>query len=118
MRKISSSWRCWFALCLLVGSLTAWAGPPFVTDDPESADDHRTPLTAGGRADTSFNLGTVMDFTEHQHLLFSAGRSLDGPADFQVYVAWQFTFGPEFFHATGNGFGHRPAPPVRNLCSP
>ena len=71
---------------------------------------HRTTLTTGGRADTAFNLGTVIDFTEHQHLLFSAGRSLDGPTDFQCYVAWQFTFGPEFFHSLGNGFGHRPAP--------
>jgi hypothetical protein len=34
-------------------------------------------------------------------------RSLDGPTDFQVYVAWQFTFGLEFFHAPGNGFSHR-----------
>jgi hypothetical protein len=35
------------------------------------------------------------------------GRSLDGPTDFQCYVAWKFTFGPEFFHAPGDGFGHR-----------
>jgi hypothetical protein len=48
---------------------------------------------------TAFNIGTVIDFTEHQHLLFSAGRSIDGPTDFQVYIAWQFTFGPEFFHS-------------------
>jgi hypothetical protein len=68
---------------------------------------HRTTQTIGGRADTAFNLGTVIDVTEHQHLLFSTGRSLDGPTDFQVYVAWQFTFGPAFFHAPGNGFGHR-----------
>jgi hypothetical protein len=36
---------------------------------------HRTTLTTGGRADTAFNLGTVIDFTEHQHLLLSVGRS-------------------------------------------
>ena len=70
----------------------------------------RSPAITGGRADTAFNLGTVIDLTEHQHLLLSAGRSLDGPTDFQCYVAWQFTFGPEFFHAFGNWFGHRPAP--------
>ena len=266
MKNSSLSWRCWLAACLLVGSLTAWAGPPFVTDDPEPVDYqhwefyiasqhtrtsdgwtgtaphlelnygvvtnvqlhliaplaynapsgggkrygygdtelgvkfrflqemerwpqigifplleiptgsksaglgsgqvqaflpgwlqksygdwtiyggggyglnpgagnedygyagvvvqrqvmknvllgaeiyHRTTLTTGGRADTAFNLGTVIDFTEHQHLLLSAGRSLDGPTDFQCYVAWQFTFGPEFFHSFGKGFGHRPAP--------
>jgi hypothetical protein len=68
---------------------------------------HRTTTEASRRSDTAFNLGTVIDFTEHQHLLFSAGRSIDGPTDFQVYVAYQFTFGPEFFHSLGNGVGHR-----------
>ena len=68
---------------------------------------HRTPTTAGGRDDTAFNLGTVIDFSEHQHLLFSAGRSINGPTDFQLYVAWQFTFGPEVFHAPGHWFGHQ-----------
>jgi hypothetical protein len=68
---------------------------------------HRTTIAIGSRSDTAFNLGTVIDFTEHQHLLFSAGRSIDGPTDFQVYVAYQFTFGPEFFHSLGSGFGYR-----------
>lgn len=68
---------------------------------------HRTTMETGGRGDTAFNIGTVMDFTEHQHLLFSAGRSIDGPTDFQCYVAWQFTFGPEFFHSAGNWFGRQ-----------
>ena len=71
---------------------------------------HRTTLTTGGRADTAFNLGTVIDFTGHQHLLISAGRSLAGPTDFQCYLAWQFTFGPEVFHSFGNWLGHRPSP--------
>lgn len=60
---------------------------------------HRTPTEAGGPSDTAFNIGTVIDFSEHQHLLFSAGRSIDGPTDFQCYIAWQFTFGPEIFHS-------------------
>jgi hypothetical protein len=68
---------------------------------------HRTTMTTGGRGDTAFNVGTVVDFTEHQHLLFSAGRSIDGPTDFQAYVAWQFTFGPEVFHSLGNWLGRR-----------
>lgn len=59
----------------------------------------QTATEVGGRNDIAFNLGAVTDFTEHEHLLFSAGRSLDGPTDFQTYVAWQFTFGPEFFHS-------------------
>jgi len=53
-----------------------------------------TPMQTGGRGDTAFNIGTVIDFNEHEHLLFSAGRSIDGPTDFQAYVAFQFTFGP------------------------
>jgi hypothetical protein len=60
---------------------------------------HRTTMETGGRGDTAFNVGTVIDFTEHQHLLFSAGRSIGGPTDFQTYIAWQFTFGPEIFHS-------------------
>ena len=67
---------------------------------------HRTPMTAGGPGDTAFNVGTVIDFTGHQHLLMSAGRSLDGPVDFQLYVAYQFTFGPEFFPALGHWLRH------------
>lgn len=42
-------------------------------------------------SDTSFNIGTVIDFTENHHLLFSAGRSFDGPVKFQCYIAYQFT---------------------------
>ena len=60
---------------------------------------HLTAMQTGGRADTAFNIGTTIDFNEHQHLLFSAGRSIDGPTDFQVYIAYQFTFGPEFFNS-------------------
>lgn len=56
---------------------------------------------------TTFNIGMVIDFSEHQHLLFSAGRSIDGPIGFQCYIAYQFTFGPEFFHSVGHLFGHQ-----------
>jgi len=65
---------------------------------------HHTAPVAGGRADTAFNLGVVYDFSNHHHLLFSAGRSIDGPTDFQVYAAWQFTFGPEFFRSLAGVF--------------
>jgi hypothetical protein len=60
---------------------------------------HRTTMDTGGRGDTAFNLGAIIDVTDHQHFLFTAGRSIDGPTDFQLYIAWQFTFGPEFFHS-------------------
>jgi len=47
---------------------------------------------------TAFNLGLVLDLSERHHLLFSAGRSIDGPVDFQCYVAYQFTFDNSLFH--------------------
>jgi hypothetical protein len=56
---------------------------------------HRTPVEAHGRSDTALNLGTIIDFSDQHHILFSAGRSLEGPTDFQTYIAYQFTFGPE-----------------------
>ena len=65
---------------------------------------HQSALQIDGRDNTSFNVGTVIDLSEHHHLLFSAGRSIDGPVDFQCYVAYQFTFDNSFF-----GFGHAPA---------
>ena len=68
---------------------------------------HETAQQNGGRDDTAFNIGTVIDFSEHQHLLFSAGRSLDGPTDFQCYIAWQFAFGSELFHSIGHWFGQQ-----------
>ena len=46
---------------------------------------------------TAFNIGTVIDFSEQQHLLFSVGRSIDGPTKFQCYIAWQFTFDNSLF---------------------
>jgi len=58
---------------------------------------HRTPTEVGGEADTAFNFGTVIDVTRHHHLLFSAGGSIDGPTEFQGYVAYQLTFGPRAF---------------------
>ena len=68
---------------------------------------HRTTMVTGGRDDTAFNIGTVIDFSDNHHLLLSAGRSIDGPTDFQVYVAYQFTFGPDYFRSPSNWFGHR-----------
>ncbi len=60
---------------------------------------HRTALDVSGRNETAFNLAMVTDFGDHHHILFSAGRSIDGPTRFQSYIAYQFTFGPELFHS-------------------
>ena len=55
---------------------------------------HHTAMQDGDQDDTAFNLGTVIDFNDPYHLLLSAGRSIDGPTDFQVYAAFQITLGP------------------------
>ncbi len=59
---------------------------------------HQTSLqTDFPNTGTAFNIGTVIDFSEHHHLLLSAGRSIDGPVDFQCYIACQFTFDNRLF---------------------
>ncbi len=47
---------------------------------------------------TEFNIGTVLDLSDRHHLLFSAGRSINGPVSFQCYVAYQFTFDNSLLH--------------------
>jgi hypothetical protein len=49
----------------------------------------------GSRDTTGFNLGGVYDFSEHTHLLFSAGRGLQNASttnEFSYYAALQWTF--------------------------
>ncbi|HVV00841.1 MAG TPA: hypothetical protein VHH88_05725 [Verrucomicrobiae bacterium] len=58
---------------------------------------HQTAPETHGPSNTAFNIGTIVDLSEHHHLLFSAGRSIDGPIDFQCYVAFQFTFDNSVF---------------------
>ncbi|HET7340234.1 MAG TPA: hypothetical protein VFL90_02140 [Methylomirabilota bacterium] len=55
---------------------------------------HTTPKESHGPSETRMSVGLVVDFTEHHHLLFSAGPGLQGPTDFQGYLAYQYTFGP------------------------
>ncbi len=55
---------------------------------------HETAKAADGRRETRFNVGLVYDFTENHHLLFSAGRGIQGPNELTTYLAYQFTFGP------------------------
>jgi hypothetical protein len=55
---------------------------------------HQTASTRGGKDATGFNAGGQYDFSEHYHLLFSAGRGLQHPAlnnQFSYYVALQWT---------------------------
>lgn len=56
---------------------------------------HQTADTAGGKDSTGFNVGAVYDFTDHYHLLLSAGRGLQNGAEtnaFSYYVGLQTTF--------------------------
>jgi hypothetical protein len=55
---------------------------------------HATAREAKGTAETRFNVGVVLDFSDVQHLLFSVGRGLQGPNTMQVYLAYQLTYGP------------------------
>ena len=45
----------------------------------------------GGNANLRFNVGLVLDLTEHHHLLFSAGRGMVGNSLLQGYLAYQLT---------------------------
>jgi hypothetical protein len=54
----------------------------------------RTPDTVDSRCSTALNFGGTYDFSETYHVLFSAGHSVHGPAQFQGYLGLQVTFGP------------------------
>lgn len=51
-----------------------------------------TASQVGGSTDLRFRFGSVIDFNEHNHLLFSAGRSISGNTNFQWYLGYQLTF--------------------------
>ncbi len=52
---------------------------------------HTTPQETGGESETRFNLGVVYDINENNHLLFSAGRGIQGPVKAQIYIGYQMT---------------------------
>jgi hypothetical protein len=55
----------------------------------------QTADTVGGKDGTGFNLGGIYDFTEHCHLLFSAGRGIvNAPTTnaFSYYLGLQWTY--------------------------
>jgi hypothetical protein len=51
-----------------------------------------TERAEGGR--TGFNIGTIVNFTDRHHFLFSAGRDIHGQNRFTTYIAYQLTIGP------------------------
>jgi hypothetical protein len=52
---------------------------------------YQTSDAEGAGPHTGFNLGFILDLTEHHHILFSAGRDLIGDTRFMCYAAYQFT---------------------------
>jgi hypothetical protein len=54
---------------------------------------HETPQEIGGESDTIINAGGIYDFNETSHLMFTAGHTVQGPHEFILYVAFQWTFG-------------------------
>jgi len=56
---------------------------------------HQTSKVQGGESNTKFNVGAIVDFSKTYHLLVSAGHSIQGPNEFQAYIAFLLTFGPE-----------------------
>jgi hypothetical protein len=54
---------------------------------------HETAKDEASEPETGFNLGLILDLSELQHMLVSAGRDFEGPNRLQGYVAYQLTFG-------------------------
>jgi hypothetical protein len=52
---------------------------------------YTTPDRIGGDGNLRFNLGLILDATDHHHVLVSAGRSIVGDSRFQGYFAYQLT---------------------------
>jgi hypothetical protein len=53
---------------------------------------HETPMVRGDHGHTAFNLGGYLNFDEHNHVILSAGRDIDGPNCFSCYLGYQLTF--------------------------
>ena len=56
---------------------------------------YRTPDAYAARSVFALNAGGIWDFSDTYHILFSAGHSVNGPGEFQGYLGFQITFGPE-----------------------
>ena len=55
---------------------------------------HGTAAAVDESAETHFNVGLLIDVSELHHILASAGLGLQGDHGFQMYLAYQLTFGP------------------------
>lgn len=55
----------------------------------------RTPESVDAHTSVALNAGGIWDLSDTYHILFSAGHSVKGPAEFQGYLGLQITFGPK-----------------------
>jgi len=55
----------------------------------------RTPESIENHTTVALNAGGIWELSENCHLLFSAGHTVKGPAEFQGYLGLQMTFGPQ-----------------------
>lgn len=53
---------------------------------------HEGAATVGGSGGVGFNLGGQVNFSDHRHLLYSAGTDGQSPRAFIWYAAYQWTF--------------------------
>jgi len=53
---------------------------------------HTTADSIHASSNQGFNVGLVLDLSEKQHVLFSAGRATAGHGEYQGYLAYQLTF--------------------------
>lgn len=54
---------------------------------------HNSSQEIGGESETHFNIGAMIDFSDMQHLLLSAGTAFNDANNMQAYLAYQLTFG-------------------------
>jgi hypothetical protein len=66
---------------------------------------HTTPLATDGQAETGYNIGAIVNFSEIQHFICSAGADIHGPASFFFYAAYLLTWGPP--EKSGEGKANR-----------
>jgi hypothetical protein len=56
---------------------------------------YKTQSKIGIDESKGYNVGVIVNLTDHHHLLFAGGQDVSGPNYHSFYIAYQFTFGPE-----------------------
>jgi len=77
--------------------LAGWQAQVQVTSSfaPGAEVYYESPAEAGGHPKVLYNIGFVLDFGEHHHLLASAGGAFTGCNCRQAYFAYLLTLGPK-----------------------